>query len=152
MAHTHTQGHAAQDDAGHGFDARVIWRTFWILLIVTCVELAVGMFVAPMFPHSTKIWFNILYIILTAVKAFYIIAEFMHLRHEIKNMIMSIALPSLLFIWLIGALIWDGDAFLNARRTHEPYQETREKIVAPAAPGHGHQHEHQEEHAEEPAK
>src|SRR5690606_33838950 len=135
MAHTDTQGHTGHADDGHGFDAKAIWRTFWILLIITCVELAMGMFVAPLFPHSAKIWFNILYIILTAAKAFYIIAEFMHLRHEIKNLIMSIALPSLLFIWLIGALLWDGDAFKRARNDMDPYFKEI-KMATPTPPGH----------------
>src|SRR5215216_2921258 len=90
----HPQAEEAHAD-GHGFDTKAIWRTFWILLVITCIELVVGMFVAPSFPHTTKVWFNILYIIFTGAKAFYIIAEFMHLRHEIKNMIMTVAVPAL---------------------------------------------------------
>lgn len=122
----------ASEAEGHGFNPKVIWKTFWILLVITCVELSMGMFVAPMFPHSTKIWFNIFYIILTAAKAFYIIAEFMHLKHELKNLVMTIALPSLLFIWLIGALLWDGDAFKRARNDMDPYfKEIKKATPAP---------------------
>jgi cytochrome c oxidase subunit 4 len=109
---------------GHGekgsFDTKAIWRTFWILLVITCIELVIGMFVAPSFPHDKKIWFNILYIIFTAAKAFYIIAEFMHLRHEIKNMIMTIAVPAMLFLWFTGAFLWDGHSFLQLRNTMDP--------------------------------
>ena len=102
------------------FDRSAIWRTFWVLLVITCVELTIGMFVAPRF-HSLKIWFNVLYIFLTAAKAFYIIAEFMHLRHEIKNMIMTIAVPACLFLWFIGAFLWDGNSFKNLRNTYDPH-------------------------------
>ncbi len=144
MAHTNTEVHGqAHHGDEHGFDAKVIWKTFWILLVITCVELAVGMFVAPMFPHSTKIWFNILYIILTLAKAFYIIAEFMHLKHEIKNMVMTIAVPSLLFIWFIAAFLWDGDSFKRLRHSMDPYQIEYHQRPAPPMEGHG---DHGEEH------
>jgi cytochrome c oxidase subunit IV len=103
----------------HSFDTKAIWRTFWILLVITCVELTVGMFIAPRYPHHIKIWFNVLYIILTAAKAFYIIAEFMHLRHEIKNLIMTIAVPALLFLWFIGAFLWDGNSYKNLRNNYD---------------------------------
>ncbi len=116
----------------HSFDTKAIWRTFWILLIITCLELIVGMFIAPHFPHETKIWFNILYIIFTAAKAFYIIAEFMHLRHEIKNLIMTVAIPALLFVWFILAFLWDGSSFKALNTTLDPHKREERKFVPPA--------------------
>ncbi len=41
---------------------------------------------------------------LTLAKAYFIIAEFMRLRHEIRNLILTISIPALLFIWFITAL------------------------------------------------
>ncbi|MET0243421.1 MAG: cytochrome C oxidase subunit IV family protein, partial [Flavitalea sp.] len=105
--HGHNPHYPEVTHAEHSFDSKAIWRTFWLLLAITCVELIVGMFIAPHFP-SAKLAFNILYMILTAAKAFYIVAEFMHLKHEIKNMIMTIAVPMLLFIWFIAAFLLDG--------------------------------------------
>jgi cytochrome c oxidase subunit IV len=139
MANEHQThvAHAETAHDNHGFDTKAIWRTFWILLVITCIELVVGMFIAPRFPHTTKVWFNILYIIFTGAKAFYIIAEFMHLRHEIKNMIMTIAVPALLFIWFIGAFLWDGNAFKHRRLELDPYKREAPK-AQPAAPAeHG---------------
>ena len=133
----HSESHAGQhEEHKHSFDRKVIWRTFWILLIITCVELAVGMFIAPLFPHSTKIWFNVLYIILTLAKAFYIIAEFMHLKHEIKNMIMTIAVPALLFIWFIGAFLWDGDSYKQLRHNLDRYKKETRQTAPPAVEHH----------------
>jgi cytochrome c oxidase subunit 4 len=141
-SHTHTE-HASQPYHGnthspevthheHSFDSRAIWRTFWILLGITCVELIVGMFIAPRF-HSLKLMFNILYMILTGAKAFYIIAEFMHLKHEIKNMIMTVAVPALLFIWFLAAFLWDGNSFRNLRnRFDRNHDAKRTEKVAPA--------------------
>ena len=141
MANTDTtqqQGHHGEE---HSFDTKAIWRTFWILLFITCVELVVGMFIAPHF-HAQKLWFNIFYIILTAAKAFYIIAEFMHLRHEIKNMIMTIAVPALLFIWFIAAFLWDGDSYKNLRNNYDPfYKEHTTTPVKKTAPAHGDEHQ-----------
>ena len=79
----HAQNEHQADSA-----VKVIWRTFWILLGITLVELTLGMFVAPHY-HEYKHVFNGVYVILTLAKAFYIVAEFMHLRHEIKNLIMT---------------------------------------------------------------
>lgn len=139
----HSHGHTSHGastgahDNGHSFDTKAIWRTFWILLIITCLELVVGMFIAPRFPHTTKIWFNILYIIFTAAKAFYIIAEFMHLRHELKNLIMTIGISALLFVWFIGAFLWDGNSFKNNRNSMDRHHlESSQQKVAPA-PSHG---------------
>jgi cytochrome c oxidase subunit IV len=137
-AHGHLDTANEAHEHNHGFDTKAIWRTFWILLVITCCELAIGMFVAPNFPHHTKVWFNILYIIFTAAKAFYIIAEFMHLKHEIKNMIMTIAVPALLFVWFIGAFLWDGDSFKNLRNNIDTHHREmqHEKAAPPAEHGH----------------
>jgi cytochrome c oxidase subunit 4 len=132
--HTAEHGHGEQ----HTFDTKPIWRTFWILLGITCLELIVGMFIAPHY-HSLKLMFNVLYIIFTAAKAFYIIAEFMHLKHEIKNMIMTIAVPALLFIWFIAAFLWDGNSYKNLRNTYDRHH--KEMSVTPAEPAPEHHEE-----------
>jgi cytochrome c oxidase subunit IV len=119
----------------HSFDTKAIWRTFWILLAITSIELVIGMFIAPRFPHHYKIWFNILYIIFTSAKAFYIIAEFMHLRHEIKNLIMTIAIPALLFVWFITAFLWEGNSFKNLRHSIDPREAKKaEQVIEEPAP------------------
>ena len=145
MSNTETPNTSApHGDDAHTFDTKAIWRTFWILLGITCVELIFGMFIAPRFPHEYKIWFNLLYIILTGAKAFYIIAEFMHLRHEIKNMIMTIAVPALLFVWFIGAFLWDGASFKHLRNTLNPHDPVQMEVKTPQEGDH--------EKAEDPHK
>lgn len=130
----------AQTVVHHGhaeasFSTKAIWRTFWILLIITCIELTIGMFIAPHF-HSLKIMFNILYIFLTLLKAFYIVAEFMHLRHELRNLLMTIIVPLFLFLWFIGAFLWDGNSYKNLRNDYDPYKKEQSTIKAD-------QHEHE---------
>jgi len=45
-------------------------------------------------------------LILTCAKHLYH-SRIMHLRHEIKNLIMTIAVPATLFIWFLISFLWD---------------------------------------------
>ena len=126
--------------AGHAeptFSTKAIWRTFWILLVITCCELVIGMFIAPHF-HSLRIMFNVLYMFLTITKAFYIVAEFMHLRHELKNLIMTIIVPLFLFVWFIAAFLWDGNSYRNLRNDYDRYHKEQSQVKVPEKePGTG---------------
>ncbi len=57
---------------------------------------------------------NSIFIILTIFKAFFIVANFMHLKHETKGLIWTIMIPMSLLIWLLIALITEGNAIHNA--------------------------------------
>jgi hypothetical protein len=82
--------------------------------------------------------FNILYIFLTLVKAFYIVAEFMHLRHELKNLLMTIVVPLFLFVWFIAAFLWDGDSYRNLRNDYDPYKREQSNVKGEQhGTGHG---------------
>jgi cytochrome c oxidase subunit IV len=99
-----------------------IWKAFWILLILTIVELALGLTIyyidmAPDPSYALVLFIKGVICILTLAKAFYIISIFMHLGDELRNMIMTIAVPATLFIWFIVAFIWDGNSFKNLRNT-----------------------------------
>jgi hypothetical protein len=77
-------------------------------------------------------------IILMLAKAFYIVAYFMHLKHELKNLIMTVVVPLSLFVWFIGAFLIDGNSFKNLRNTYDPYFKERSTIkVEQKAEGHG---------------
>ena len=134
MSDQSTTAHGASSTA-HGahasFDTKPIWRTFWILLGITAVELILAtIHLKTGFPN--KYVLNGMYLILTLSKAFYIIAEFMHLRHEIKNMIMTIAVPALLFVWFIVAFLWDGGSYNNLRNRYDAHYRDANKVkVAP---------------------
>jgi cytochrome c oxidase subunit 4 len=99
-----------------------IWRTFWLLLGITLVELALG-FSMYLFHESIPTWLVLfikgVIVILSLAKAFYIVSIFMHLGDEIKNMIMTIVVPLMLFIWFIGAFLWDGSAYRTSRNRYD---------------------------------
>ena len=95
-----------------------IWKTFWILLIITAIELGLGLAMYAMHMSTFLMWTTkITIIILTLLKAFYIVSIFMHLGDEIRNLIMTIVVPLMLFIWFIIAFLWDGDSWKNLRNT-----------------------------------
>ena len=71
-------------------------------------------------------------------KAFYIVAYVMHLKHEVKNLIMTIVVPLSLFVWFIGAFLWDGSSFRNLRNNYNPYFKEQSTIkVEKKAEEHG---------------
>src|SRR3984957_20962346 len=118
----------AHDNAHTTCECKPIGRIFWILLGITLLEITLAtIHLKTGFPN--KYVLNGIYLILTCAKAFYIIAEFMHLRHEIKNMIMTIAVPALIFVWFIVAFLWDGSSYNQLRNRYDRYH--KEQSVTP---------------------
>ncbi len=92
-----------------------IWKVFWILLIVTAVEVALGIIKPAFLLHEllgTSI-LNIIFILLTLFKAFYIVAEFMHLKFERTNLIWTIALPILILIPYLAFIVLTEGGYMN---------------------------------------
>lgn len=93
----------------HGENApsatKEIWRTFWILLAITTLEFIIAFTIDADHYKWTKVG---IFIILTLVKAYYIVANFMHLRHEVKSLIWTVVLPCMFVLWLVVALIVEG--------------------------------------------
>ena len=79
-----------------------IWKTFWILLILTAIEFVIA-FTMPANTLRVAIFCG-----MTIVKAFYIVGEFMHLKHEVKSLIWMVLIPTLFVVWLLVALIYEG--------------------------------------------
>lgn len=88
---------------------RKIWKTAGILGLITAVEFLIA-FTMPANTLRVAIFIG-----LTILKAFYIVAEFMHLRHEVKSLIWSILIPTIFVVWLIIALLLEGNEVFGAR-------------------------------------
>lgn len=88
-----------------------LWKIAGILLVITIIEFVF----AFSLPDHWKVMKVSIFVGLTFVKAFYIVSEFMHLKHEKKALIWSIVLPMILVIWLLIALIYEGGAILEVR-------------------------------------
>ncbi|CAN5601971.1 hypothetical protein BH11BAC2_BH11BAC2_17470 [soil metagenome] len=81
----------------------VIWRTFWILLVITLFEVGIAF---TSIPHEILI---VVFIVLTIVKAYFIVAFFMHLKHEKMALTYAIILPFVLIVYLIAMAITEAN-------------------------------------------
>ena len=94
-------------------DKSIIWK-IWKVAIILGVVTAAEFYVALQFPEEWKDFKLFLFIGMTFIKAGYIVGEFMHLAHEQKSLIWTIALPCAFVVWLLGALFIQADAIFHA--------------------------------------
>lgn len=96
-----------------------IWKTFWILLAFTLVDIALY-FIIP-----ASMMRNWVFIVLGIVKAFFIVSIFMHMKFERKFLRMMIILPMMFVVYLITLMVIEGGYTDNNRNG--------EQTAAPAA-------------------
>ncbi|MBM3936461.1 MAG: caa(3)-type oxidase [Sphingomonadales bacterium] len=95
------------------FDIKGIWMVFWVLFAITVLEFILALVIPEAF--IAKPIKNVIYIALTLLKAFYIVAYFMHLKFERINMIYSIILPTVFVLGVIAALMYESDYWFTLR-------------------------------------
>lgn len=97
-----------------------IWRVFWILLFVTGFEVLLGILkVNESLPEGLVYgeflglaWLTHVFIVLTIIKAAYIVMEFMHLGHEVKGLKWTILLPCIILVpYLLFILLTEAVLF-----------------------------------------
>jgi cytochrome c oxidase subunit 4 len=134
----------------HHFDREAarkeVIRVTIILTVITLIELALGFWLIsihePFYRHLIK---GFICIFMMA-KAFYIVGYFMHLKHELRNMIMTICVPLLLFVWFIIAFLYEGNSYRNLKNRYDPYHvEQSNTKVSP-------EHHGSEEHSKDAKK
>jgi len=79
-----------------------LWKVAGILGLITAVEFAI----AFLWPHGVSK--TAIFVILTIVKAGYIVGEFMHLRYEVKVLFWAVLIPILFIIWMLVAFVYEG--------------------------------------------
>ena len=99
-----------------------IWRVFWILLFITTFEVVLGILkvnekLAEFIVYDKFLglaWLTHIFIILTIIKAAYIVMTFMHLGDERQNLRWTILLPAFILVpYLLFILISEaGYAYL----------------------------------------
>ncbi len=125
----------------HAEGTKKIWKTFWLLSVITLIELGIGLAIYNIHkgehPNAMLVlFFKGMVCILTIAKAYYIVSIFMHLGSEIRNLIMTIVVPLSLFIWFLAAFLWDGDSWKKLRNTNGGSRPSTEQVV-PAAKEEG---------------
>lgn len=108
--HTHTtEGHEHGEHAG--MTKKKIWTVFFYLLGITALEFIIALVLIPKGIMSQGVG-NFIYIALTLLKAYYIVAYFMHLKFEKYGLITSIVLSLIFIVYLIVLMLNEG-TYLN---------------------------------------
>lgn len=103
--------HILPDEQYHS-QVKAVWRATYILAIVTVVEVGMAIF----WPDGwSRLVLNLLFIFMSLMKAFFIVGEFMHLKYELRALVLSILVPLLFLIWAIIAFSLEGDSWLNLK-------------------------------------
>ena len=103
--------HTVKHEEGHhdGMTKGRIWRVFFYLLALTALEFFIALVLVHGGVISKGMGVNIVYIALTLLKAYYIVAYFMHLKFETFGFIMSVVIVFLFIIYLITLMLTEGN-------------------------------------------
>lgn len=100
----------------HNSHTKLIWKAFAILSVITIVEVALGI-IKPDALYLTKILgtspLNIIFLILTVVKAYYITWFFMHMADEKKSLRRAVVWTSVFLIIFLATLLLIEGSYLN---------------------------------------
>jgi cytochrome c oxidase subunit IV len=89
---------------------RKIWMVTGLLAVVTTIEVVLGAYWKTWFDLSAWNTIKWTYVVLTLVKATYIVMTFMHLGDERRNIRSIILLPYALFIlYLLWIALWESN-------------------------------------------
>jgi cytochrome c oxidase subunit 4 len=105
MSAEHTNHeHASEHE---GMSKKKIWQVFFYLLGITAIEFFIALYLIPkgLLGHGMG---NFIYIVLTLVKAFYIVAYFMHLKFEKFALKTGITVSLIFIIYFIVLMLIEG--------------------------------------------
>lgn len=96
-----------------------IWGVLILLTIITAIEVVLGIIRPASLDGKflTLKLLNWIFIILTIVKAYYIVWDFMHMRDELKSFKYAVVLPLLVFIpYILFIFLTEGNYIHNVLR------------------------------------
>lgn len=109
-----TEGHEHEEHAS--LSKSKIWQVFGVLLLITVIEFIIALVIIPKGYMPQHIG-NFVYILLTLIKAFYIVAYFMHLKFEKIGLQLSLTVSFIFIIYFIVLMLIEG-GFLNIHMLH----------------------------------
>jgi len=90
---------------------KTIWVIFWVLLGITTAEVSLGLAWKGMGLAWAFVKWT--FIILTLFKAYYIVAYYMHLKHEYKNFIYMVAIPYIVLVIYLIIMVLDEAVYVH---------------------------------------
>ena len=86
---------------------RMIWNMFWVLLAITTIEVLLGIFWKEIGVAWSAV--KMTFIVMTVAKAYFIVAYYMHLKHERTALQNTIIVPFvLLALYLLYHIFTEG--------------------------------------------
>ena len=101
MEKIHEDTTASTGSGGMSPKMKKIIRVALILSVATVIEFVFA------FTLSTGVLKVAIFIALTILKAFYIVAEFMHLGHERRGLVYSVLMPMVFVLFLIFICLYE---------------------------------------------
>ena len=100
----------------HTSHTALIWKVFGILSLITIVEVVLGI-IKPAALHLTHILgtspLNIIFLVLTIVKAYYITWFFMHMVDETKGLRRAVVWTATFLILYLAVLLLLEGSYIN---------------------------------------
>lgn len=94
----------------------LIWKVFGILSVITIVEVVLGI-IKPASLHLTKFLgtspLNIIFLVLTLAKAYYITWFFMHMADETKSLRRAVVWTAVFLIIYLSTLLLIEGSYIN---------------------------------------
>lgn len=107
MSAENTHEHDEHVGEHEGMTKKKIWQVFFYLLGITALEFVIALYLIPkgIINHGIG---NFAYIVLTLVKAFYIVAYFMHLKFEKLALKTGITISLIFIVYFIILMLTEG--------------------------------------------
>ena len=114
----------------------LVFRGLMLLGIITIVEVVIALLAKGHLIEGVKFtegfgrYLYMLFMIgFSLYKAYFIVFFFMHMAYEVRGLMLSVLLPTLLLVWAIIAFFQEGSSWLQRR---ELIDEKNEEQVEPA--------------------
>ncbi len=101
-------GTQSQEEYKHHVSA--VWKTTILLAIITIVEVAGALVYPDSWPGGVL---SLFFIVMSLLKAFYIVGVFMHMKYEKHALVLTVTTPCLFLIWAVIAFLWEGTSWLQ---------------------------------------
>lgn len=97
---------------------KLVFKGLILLAVITVVEVVVALLgnghLIQGFTMSKWIMYPLM-IGMSLYKAYFIVYEFMHMRYEVKGLVYSVLLPTLLLVWAVIAFFNEGGNWKHNR-------------------------------------
>ena len=110
MGHaSHSTGHSSEVQPRDPAKVKQILMVTLYLGVLTAIEFVLA------FTMERGILLTTIFVLMTLVKTFYIVGEFLHLKYEVKILKWAIILPVMFILWLILSQLMEANAVFISR-------------------------------------